>query len=178
MKAQRVIQREKEIEKLQQELESKRLLQEPVAISVNGQFGYSQGSLLGAYGLKSTYNLGAYFFNMAYGSEKAPMLKSTRAGALDCIFGNVTFSLEFDKQNPNHAEYGAIPVPQQLELSAQLDRALNEGNLTPQTILNFLEALRVVQIDQQIIVMIEPYSLAFAGLKEKCKAMIQATKKE
>lgn len=172
LRGQQQLEMEKQMEQLKQELSSKQV-QANASITVSAQFGYSQGALIGSYGLKSTYNLGAYLFNMAYGSGRAPMWKSTRSGELQCQLGDIGFKLQFDKLNPNHNEYGALPLHEQQLLAAQLTAALEAGNIAPQAVLRLLSQLSSVQVEWEMIAMITPQSQAFDALKRRCQKLLQ-----
>ena len=123
--------------------------------------------------LTSTYNFGAYLFNLAYGSTRAPIWKSTRSGELQCQLGGIGFKLQFDKLNPNHEEYGALPLQEQQQLAAQLTSALEAGNIAPGAVMRLLNQLSSVQVDLESIIMITPHSRAFEALKRKCEKLLQ-----
>jgi hypothetical protein len=141
-------------------------------VSVQAAYGTSQGSLVGSYGAKSAWNLGALATNWALGREVASEWLSRRAGQITISIGNVNFTLQFDKQNANANRYGALTIDQQQNLSNLLIDELRRGNMTPQVVRTLLNSLVNVQIGPEVIMMINPNSPAMENLRNLVKDML------
>ncbi|HEV8053166.1 MAG TPA: hypothetical protein VGP47_11790, partial [Parachlamydiaceae bacterium] len=186
-----------ELEGLQKGLESNKF-QKTGKVIVSAEYGYSQGSYLGARSLKGVWNATGYIVNYASGKEVMGEFKSSHAGVVKCVIGNIPITFNFDKTTgpslagalvpsymdvsgsdvtnaayKEYLKYGAISQIDQTNLSDVLLTELKNGTLKPQMVLDFLNKLSQAQIGNEVIVMIRPDSPLLEILRSECKTMLE-----
>lgn len=146
---------------------SRSLIERANGVTVDANYGYSQGNLIGASGLKSIWNLGGQLINKMYGDTLVSEWKSEVAGVVTCHIGTLTIPIAFNKTNPEMKNYGAIPLQTQQELAKVLKNGLN-SKFPPEMVLDLLKQLEEVRIGNESVVMIKKTSNAMAALKKEC----------
>lgn len=184
-----------ELAKAQNELQGSKF-QKNGTVTVSAEYGYSTGSYFGTYTLKSLYNVSSSIAKYTTGKDMGEY-KSTHAGKVKCVIGNIPFIFDFDKTTgpsligtfvPSYMDlsnsaaidqayedyktYGAISQIDQHDFSEILLDELKKENITPQMILELLDLLSEVKIANEVVVMISKDSPLMKTLRDRCKELI------
>lgn len=133
-------------------------------VTIRAEYGAPTGYI--SFLTKGVMNFARSYFNPY---SMIPEFRSVKAGTVCVLVGDVPLLLPFDKSNINRNQFGAIPLNIQQGLNATLQRMLEEGKISPETILIILNKLASVTLGNSQIVMIDPDSIVFQSLKQICR---------